>query len=242
MANLIIEIGNTALKAALCEERTIGKTLRYQGEKRIDFICSVIREEMPDFVTIASVTDITAQEEKKIRKECEKLLILDSQHSAIMEKYGFPAYLTYDRVASLVAAKSMFRGRGCTVFDFGTTLTIDFLSETGEYEGGNISIGCRTRFKAVNRYSRALPLLETPETVKETGTTRQESIESGIIQGIMFEIQGYMDSKPDNVNIFTGGDANYFVKKKKNTIFVICNLVIMGLAIITDEYVKESLQ
>ena len=36
MANLLIEIGNTALKAAWSEGMTLGKTFRYQGEKVID--------------------------------------------------------------------------------------------------------------------------------------------------------------------------------------------------------------
>ena len=66
------------------------------------------------------------------------------------------------------------------------------------------------------------------------------AIGSGIISGILFEIQSYIDKKPDNVVIFTGGDAIYFVKKMKNSIFVVCNLVLIGLALITDEYVKEK--
>ena len=124
--------------------------------------------------------------------------------------------------------------------DFGTTLTVDYIDAEGRYEGGNISLGCRTRFKALNRYSRSLPLLDTPEEIPFPGTSLEGSIGSGIISGILFEIQSYIDKKPDNVVIFTGGDAIYFVKKMKNSIFVVCNLVLIGLALITDEYVKEK--
>lgn len=41
--------------------------------------------------------------------------------------------------------------------------------------------------------------------------------------------------------IFTGGDAIYFAKRMKNSIFVVSNLVLMGLALITDDYVKKNL-
>ena len=41
MANLVIDIGNTALKASWADGMTLGKTFRYQGEKMLDFILSL---------------------------------------------------------------------------------------------------------------------------------------------------------------------------------------------------------
>ena len=58
----------------------------------------------------------------------------------------------------------------------------------------------------------------------------------------MFEIEGYIRRRPDNIVIFTGGDAIYFAKRMKNSIFVVCNLVLMGLALITDDYVEKNLK
>ena len=55
----------------------------------------------------------------------------------------------------------------------------------------------------------------------------------------MFEIEGYIGLYPENIVVFTGGDAIYFAKRMKNSIFVICNLVLMGLALMADEYVKN---
>ena len=43
--NLIVEIGNTALKAAWTEDKTLGKTFRYQGERKMDFIASITEKE-----------------------------------------------------------------------------------------------------------------------------------------------------------------------------------------------------
>ena len=240
MPNLIIEIGNTALKAAWAEGLTLGKTYRYQGEKVIEFILSLTQKEKPLSMVIASVYDISEANKTLLKKECSSLILLDNAHSEILSQYGLPESLTYDRASSIIAARYLFKGKGCTIFDFGTTLTVDFTDEKGEYCGGNISLGCRTSFKAINRYSKALPLINTPEETSIIGNTITSSIESGIISGIMFELNGYYAIYPDNIVVFTGGDANYFAKKMKKAIFVICNLVLIGLAIIADEYVKKN--
>ncbi len=83
--------------------------------------------------------------------------------------------------------------------------------------------------------------MDIPSEISSKGHSEVSSIESGIISGIMFEIQGYIDSNTENVTIFTGGDAIYFAKKMKNPIFVVCNLVMMGLAILTDDYVRKNI-
>lgn len=238
--NLVVEIGNTALKAAWTEGTTLGKTYRYQGERRIDFITGITSKEKPEVMAVSSVYEISRQDEARLKEECQTLIILDSAHPEVAIQNGLPQYISYDRVAALIAAKRLFKNMGCTVFDFGTTLTIDYIDSLGNYEGGNISPGCRTRFKALGRYSKSLPILDTPAEITPLGHSVSSAIESGVISGIMFEIQAYIDRKPGNVVIFTGGDAIYFVKKMKNSIFVVCNLVLIGLALITEDYVSDK--
>ena len=236
MANLLIEIGNTALKAAWSEGMTLGKTFRYQGEKVIDYICSLTARERPDLMVVSCVYPLSAYDADRLSRECGKMVLLDGNHPQILGKYGLPAWLTYDRAASILAVRHLFQGRGCTLFDFGTTLTVDLIDASGSYLGGNISPGCRTRFKALNKYSRSLPRIATPEKTDPVGTSLEGSIASGVISGIMFEIEGYLALHPENVAVFTGGDANYFAKRMKNSIFAVCNLVLMGLALIAEEY------
>ena len=236
MANLLIEIGNTALKAAWSEGMTLGKTFRYQGEKVIDYICSLTARERPDLMVVSCVYPLSAYDADRLSRECGKMVLLDGNHPQILGKYGLPAWLTYDRAASILAVRHLFQGRGCTLFDFGTTLTVDLIDASGSYLGGNISPGCRTRFKALNKYSRSLPRIATPEKTDPVGTSLEGSITSGVISGILFEIEGYLALHPENVAVFTGGDANYFAKRMKNSIFAVCNLVLMGLALIAEEY------
>lgn len=241
MPNLIIEIGNTAVKACWSDGVTIGKTVRYQGEKISDFILSLTEKSKPEVMVISSVYNISSRDEHSFGNECGKLVILDRNHTKLLKEKNLPEELTYDRAASIIAARYLFAGRGCTVIDFGTTLTADFISDKGEYEGGNISLGLRTRFKALNRYSRALPLLNSEENVPELGKTTRTAIQSGVVSGIMFEIDGYASLKSGNIIVFTGGDANYFAKRMKYSIFVVSNIVLIGLALIADENVKKNI-
>ncbi len=240
MSNLLVEIGNTALKAAWSEGMTLGKTFRYQGEKMFEFIHSLVIKEKPSVMVISSTIDISHSEEESLQSKCGKLILLDRNHTGTAVSNNIPEYLTPDRVASVIAARYLFKGAGSIVFDFGTTLSVDLIGPEGIYEGGNISPGCRTRFKALNRYSRTLPLVDTPSTVNPTGDSLVSSIESGVIGGIMFEIQGYLSQFPEKTPVFTGGDALYFAKRMKNSIFVVCNLVLMGLAIIADNYAERN--
>ena len=210
MANLLVETGNTALKAAWAEGSTLGKTFRYQGEKMMDYLLSLLEKDRPEVLTVASAEGVSPEEEEILRGRCGHLLILDRAHTNYLLRYNLPEYLSYDRAAELIAA--------------------------------GFSPGCRTRFKALERYSKSLPLVDTPEKILPEGHSLTGSVESGVISGIMFEIEGYIRRRPDSIVIFTGGDAIYFAKRMKNSIFVVCNLVLMGLALITDDYVEKNLK
>ena len=62
-----------------------------------------------------------------------------------------------------------------------------------------------------------------------------DAINEGVRQGY---IEGYLRKYPGHTVVFTGGDSFYFAEKLKNSIFVIPNLVLVGLALIADYYVQ----
>ena len=237
MANLLIDIGNTALKASWADGMTLGKTFRYQGEKKIAFILSLTEREKPEIMVVSNVRSFSDREVERLKAECGKLIIINEE---ILKRRNIPAYLTPDRAAAVIASRYLFKGKSCTIFDFGATLTIDKIDSSGSYSGGNISLGCRTRFKALNRYSRNLPLVDFSDEVQELGDSLKSSIQAGVISGMLFEVEGYLSDNSENITVFTGGDANYFAKRMKNCIFAVCNLVLMGLALIAFEDDKED--
>ena len=237
MANLLVDIGNTALKAAWADGITLGRTFRYQGEKMMDFILSLISKEKPETLVLSSVRKFNSHNIAALAASCVRLVIMDE---SVYSRYDIPSYMTPDRAASIIASRYLFSNRGCTIIDLGTMIAADYLDKDGNYEGGCVSPGLVTRFKSVNRYSKNLPLLEIPEETYDKGLSLSTSIESGVVSGIIFELEGRICQNPENITVFTGGDANYFAKRMKNSIFVVCNLILMGLALIAVEYDNDN--
>ena len=67
-----------------------------------------------------------------------------------------------DRMAHIVAACEMFKGENVIVMDLGTAITVEFIAADGHYQGGNISIGLNTRYKALHKYCAKIPLVKPP--------------------------------------------------------------------------------
>ena len=77
MANLVIDIGNTALKAAWAEELTLGRTYRYQGERIMDFIISLTAEQKPEIMVLSSVRNFSKKDVSVLKEHCGKLIVVD---------------------------------------------------------------------------------------------------------------------------------------------------------------------
>ena len=119
------------------------------------------------------------------------------------------------------------------MIDAGTAITYDIVNAENNYVGGNISLGVDMRFKALNTFTRKLPLVETAEEVPLTGSDTREAILSGVVNGLSYEIDGFIDSfrsvYPSLLVFLTGGNAKYFEKRIKYCNFVVPNLLSLGL-------------
>ena len=108
-----------------------------------------------------------------------------------------------------------------------------YVSGDGTYRGGAISPGMGMRFQALHRYTARLPLCRETAEERLYGTTTTSCIEQGVMNGIAFEIEGYIArfrrENADICIIFTGGAAKNFAKRIKNAIFADCELVFLGL-------------
>ena len=102
----------------------------------------------------------------------------------------------------------------------------------------------KTRFRALHDYTAKLPLCGPTEDERLQGLTTEEAVRLGVMNSLTFEIEGYIARMREKIDdlcvIFTGGDAKYFAKRIKNTIFANCNLVFCGLDRILEYNASEE--
>lgn len=90
------------------------------------------------------------------------------------------------------------------------------------------------RFKALNNFTDRLPLLSIENDFESfVGKTTQESILSGVQNGVLQELKGvikqYKLQFPGIKVILTGGDWQFFENALKNSIFAAPFLILEGL-------------
>lgn len=178
-------------------------------------------------------------------KECLSCFIYfdNDVRLPITIKYKTPHTLGKDRIAAVVGAYYLQPNRNILIIDAGTCITYELLEASGSYLGGNISPGMTTRFKALNDYTKKLPLVNEREEVPCWGTCTEDAIRAGVVNGIVFEMDGYIDKAKElysDVLVFlTGGHSFYFESRLKNSIFADINLVLTGLNRILEYNVEN---
>jgi type III pantothenate kinase len=89
------------------------------------------------------------------------------------------------------------------------------------------------RFKALNDQTAQLPLISPQIGPRLIGRNTEESILSGVMNGIMSELNDitsqYGELYTRLETILTGGDANFFLNQFKSRIFAAPHLTLIGL-------------
>jgi type III pantothenate kinase len=233
--NLVLDLGNTYGKIAVCDHKKVIEAATYERITSREISYFHIRYSELKGAIISSVVNYS----REIIDYLNNLfpICIELDHSTplpIENKYATPDTLGYDRIAAAVGAFTICPGKNVLVIDAGTAITYDIVSARGEFLGGNISQGLEIRFKSLNKYTTRLPHLERPEEVPPlVGSTTQEAIQSGVVNGLLFEMDGFIAAiskkYPKLQVVLTGGDAKYFVGKLKSSIFVDPNLNLIGL-------------
>ena len=231
MKKITIDEGNTSAKLALFENNQM---VFRQSDVNLECVEELLSQcDRLIFSTVKKSTPFEALLSNKYAISLNPLTPLP-----ITNCYDTPHSLGNDRIALAVGATANFPNNNVLVIDAGTCITYDFLNSKKEYLGGSISPGIQMRYNALHHYTNQLPLLESIDTAMLTGTNTEESIHSGIINGVHVEIDGiiqrYTNQYPDIKVIVTGGNAKLFDKGLKNTIFANPNLLMEGLNKILD--------
>ncbi len=240
--NIVIDQGNTSAKVAMYERRKLLASFIFKP-LHLSKLAKLINEFSPSQGIFSSVADFHPDIVTFLNEKLNRLILLDDKiPMPITIKYETPQTLGRDRIASAVAAYTKYPDRNLLVIDAGTAITYDLIQAGGVYSGGNISPGMTIRFKALNNYTKRLPLLDENGDIPEVGYNTETAIRTGVIGGILKEMNAYIDEfkikYPDLLVFLTGGHSFYFETKLKKSIFADGNLVLDGLnEILNYQYV-----
>ncbi len=230
---LILDFGNTLKKAAVFDKNEMVELFTF-SDFGVNQLESIVKSyPLISSSIISSVVDYSLAIDDFLSERFHFIKFNSNTPVPIINKYSTPETLGNDRICAVVAVSSKFDNKNILVIDVGSCITYDLITKDKEYLGGSISPGIRLRLKSLNAFTDKLPLLEPEQIEYLIGKTTSQSILSGVINGINFEIDGVISSYKDNYKdlliIMSGGDHNYFDKSLKNNIFALPNIVILGL-------------
>lgn len=232
--NLIIDVGNSFVKLAVFQEGLIIHKVSVSIEDLIAELKAVKKVYHDIDKAIVSSVGRLSTKDVDIMSDLLDIVVLDSNTVLPFENlYKTPKTLGVDRIALVCASVSQFSEQHVLIIDAGTCITFDFVNAKNEYLGGAISPGIRVRYKALNDLTANLPLLDTAMPDDIIGNSTNQSIHSGVIYGVLNEIDGVIESYKlkysDLTVILTGGDTKFLAKQLKSSIFANSNFLLEGL-------------
>jgi type III pantothenate kinase len=230
---LIIDIGNTRVKTALYREENLFEIFAF---KKVEFhhkIEKIAKKYTIVKTIIASVGKLTEEDRQFLTHNFDYIELDSSTPVPFINNYDTPDTLGVDRIALVAAAVHLFPKTNLLVIDAGTCITFDFVTANNEYLGGAISPGIQTRYNSLSDYTANLPRLSKEHPSFFIGANTNDSIHSGVVNGVCKEIDGvieqYRASYKKLTIVLTGGDADFLSSQLKSSIFVRPFFLIEGL-------------
>ncbi len=173
---------------------------------------------------ISSVVNIEAAVVNALHRHSQHFVLFDHNTPVpIINRYETPQTLGQDRLAAAVGAKSLCPNENLLIIDVGSAITYDFVTEQGEYLGGNIAPGLKMRFTMLHRMTKKLPQVDADENelIPLFGKNTRDAIAAGVVRGVAYEVKGYMrtlqEKTPHFRTFLTGGHAPYVLKNVRSS-------------------------
>ncbi|MDC1492243.1 type III pantothenate kinase [Flavobacteriaceae bacterium] len=229
--NLILDVGNTQAKLAVFDH----KLLMLKS-----FDLNFINDNIDDFLKlfpfiknliVCSVVDTDLNFDKYNFNNVH--FVSENSIIPFENLYDTPKSLGNDRIALVSHASISYPNQNVLIIDTGSCITYDFINENNQYLGGAISPGLNMRFKSLNKFTSNLPLVKPNLINKMIGKSTYDSINIGVLDGVVCEIEGFVHqylSKYNNLTvILTGGDSDFLSNQLKISIFANRNFLLEGL-------------
>jgi type III pantothenate kinase len=220
---LTIDVGNTQTHVGAFSGEELAEHWRFKTDREstADELAMIVHDLLAlrgihfsqiDGQAVSSVVPPLAPEYRQMFKRyfaSEALIVGPGTKTGMAIRVDNPRELGADRLVNSVAAYDEFAS-ACVIVDFGTAITYDAVSGSGEYLGGLISPGIEISIEALTSRAARLPKVDIAEPVSLIGKTTEANIQSGIVYGFAGQVDGIVqrlrtELGPDTPAIATGG-------------------------------------
>ncbi|WP_405608381.1 type III pantothenate kinase [Polaribacter sp. Asnod1-A03] len=240
--NLIIDVGNTRIKVAVFEKDSLIGVFVCDKKNILIEVKNILKKYSISVGIMSNVASISEKQILELQNLVPIELVSSTTKLPFKNLYKTPSTLGVDRIALIMAAVHKYKCKNVLVIDAGTCITFDFINDEKEYLGGAISPGINMRFHSLNHFTAKLPLLEKEKVVDFIGSSTNECINSGIVNGVAQEIDGVINQYKNKYSqlkvVLTGGDTKFLLKQLKSSIFADQNFLLSGL----NEILKYNLK
>jgi len=190
--NLVIDVGNTDIKFAVFKNHNMVKRRTGKFETFEKDISILLKEfESLNKAIVSSVGRFNKKDINFVLKHLDVFILDKNTKIPFKNSYKTPETLGVDRIALVAASVKNYNHKNVLIIDAGTCITYDFITKENLYIGGAISPGIRIRYQSLNNLTTNLPLLEKNTPINLIGNSTKESIHSGVINGVLFEMGRY---------------------------------------------------
>jgi type III pantothenate kinase len=191
---LTLDVGNTNIHFGLYKNNRLTKTgkislLKSLAEKK--FLKDVPGQCSIEGVAIASVVpSLNPKFARYFKKEMRIDPLFVTPKLKMPVKIAYPS-IGADRIANINAG---FLRYHCNllIFSFGTAVTGDVVSKNGLHSGGVILPGLETQLWSLHQRTALIKQIALKPPTRYIGRNTSECVQSGIFNGMIFCIQGFI--------------------------------------------------
>jgi type III pantothenate kinase len=250
--DLVLDIGNSLIKAGLFEDRKlVGTFLAASHPVSKDELLGYFKGKPISKALISSVNAKADEEVKAVLGE-QKITytFLDPSKLKLILDVDEPGQVGADRIANAYGALTRFPINDAIIIDIGTAITGDLVAKEGRYLGGMIYPGAGLCAKALANYTDKLPLVTLKKPSSALGKTTETHLQAGIYYGQLGAIERIIAElkltalAPSSIKIIATGGATRseeFTQDLKELVDLIDpHLTLVGLHEILIELTKKE--
>lgn len=244
---LAIDIGNTNITAGFFRNGVLTRKAkiptadhaRYGRRFKAFIRLSSMKPEDVSAVIISSVAPAALRRlSYSLRRlvKCRVKIVGSNISALVRNRYRVKRQVGRDRLVNAFAAKLIY-GAPCVIIDFGTAVTFDLVSKSGDYLGGLIMPGIDMSLQGLYEWTALLPRVRLKRAANIIGKDTAGSIRGGILFGLGVMCDGlvsrYKAILGKNLKVIaTGGNAGLVKKYSKSIETVDEDLTLRGLYLI----------